>query len=157
MYFWDIEELKEDILNNRLTEGNKFSYFLMTTILIVSSAHAMNDKFHNAAGSFQSTLVVFDFLFFLVFLYIAHGTNGGDNGKDFLGKFTSVNFVCMVRFIPVTFIKSPLTEIILSVFPTIEKGTISLTLEILFSLGFYWIVCHHLEDLRKDEIEMEKQ
>ena len=99
MYFWKIEQLKEDIKSNRLSEKDRFIY---TFIYIALGAIAMESMIWmplenpNTLDSIDSFLNI---IITCLGTYFSYKANGGASGVDFLGRFFSISFVVGIRFV----------------------------------------------------------
>lgn len=98
MYFWKIENLKEDIKNNNFTEKDRFIYVFIYIVLGAITMEIM-------AILPDSTLNIWDYIMSVgsIFLVItgtifAFKANGGGSGTDFLGRYFSISFVVGIRF-----------------------------------------------------------
>ena len=100
MYLWKIKTLKKDLVANRLTEPQLFSYFLaMLTLDILV---------YELATLFPSTeeSTVWDYVGYVVSVVftvggalVAYRVNGGNAGKDFLRRYFPLMWVLTIRFL----------------------------------------------------------
>ena len=99
MYFWNIENLKKDISEDRLSEKDRFIYVLIPLLLLAltieTTRHTMGENI-NHWDIIDST---FNVLIILIGAIFSFKANGGSNGSDFLGKYFSISFVMSIRFI----------------------------------------------------------
>jgi len=98
MYFWNLQNLKQDIKENKLTEKDYFNYFFGTTIIgslgiFILTTHPIG----------LENVIITNELFVLLVTtlgtYYSFKCNKGENGKNFLGKFTSISFICLIKYI----------------------------------------------------------
>ena len=102
MYYWEIEELKKDLIEGNLTERDRVNYSFIY-LLLVSFSLFIGGVYpgFDTDGLFTpwgiaSGLV--SFLIILVGFCIAFKVNGGSNGRDFLERYFSIFIVASMRF-----------------------------------------------------------
>ena len=98
MYFWNINALKEDIKNNRLSERQRFFYvllFLTFLIGVYESNYLFSVETHlkNIEDIVVSIILFCMSLITMVLMYKVN------NGDDFLGKYFSISCVVNIRLI----------------------------------------------------------
>ena len=98
MIFWNIEKLLKQLSSQKLTQKELFFYFFGLTILetIVSNPFLSED-------SYLST--IFDWFDWGIFLFcslvsvgVCFISNGGNQGKDFIDRYISIQFVMTIRY-----------------------------------------------------------
>jgi hypothetical protein len=147
MYFWKIENLKKDICNNELSEGDKFKYLFVT--LALSSVFLVAEKVFlgHAINLWDKVFYICSELIFLLGIIFSFNANGGSNGYDFLGRYLCISFVMQIRFIPLIIIflifqfsyyKYHHLQVYRSPLNIIPFLTI-------FAL-MYWRICKHMND-----------
>lgn len=98
MYFWKIEELKNEIRANRLSERGRFAYaFIYLALCIIGMEVSIympseNPNIWDVANSIGNVAIP------LIGTFFAFKANGAGYGRDFLGRFFSINFVVAMRF-----------------------------------------------------------
>lgn len=100
MYIWNIEQLKNDIRSNRLTEKDRFIYLFINLFFTTFALEAISFipgsyEFYGWAAMSSISNVTF----LCIGTYAAYKVNGGNSGVDFLGRYFSLSFVVNVRFI----------------------------------------------------------
>lgn len=100
MYLWNIKALKKELVTNRLTEPQLFSYFLAMLTL--------DTLMYQLATLFPGTedTTVWDYVgyvasvvFTLGGALVAYRVNGGSVGKDFLRRYFPLMWVLTIRFL----------------------------------------------------------
>lgn len=99
MYFWRIENLKEDIRSGELSEKNRFVYALIYIVLFSLGMELSvympieNPSLWDYIDSSFAIIIV------LVGTIFAYKANNGQSGGDFLGKYFAIGFVMSIRFL----------------------------------------------------------
>jgi len=99
MYFWKIEKLKQDLLENGLSQGALFKYIFIYVFLSALSyelTYYFVSEESTRLDYIQSAINMGLVGFATYFCYVA---NGGSNGTDFAERFFSIGFVVSIRFI----------------------------------------------------------
>ena len=100
MYFINIKQLKQDIINRDFTEKDRFIYAFITIIgySILSESYILSAN--------PTTLLFSDYIYNILMVFItAIGTyylylaNGGRDGEDFLGRYFSIVWVVSIRIL----------------------------------------------------------
>ena len=102
MYFFNIKQLKEDIVKDKFNESDRFTYLfiyiLLNTILLELPL------FYEPTGELTQLDYWDSFIAISITVlgtYSIYKANGGNQGKDFLGKYFSITWVMAIRlFIP---------------------------------------------------------
>ncbi len=98
MFFWNIEKLLKKLSSQKLTQKELFFYFFGFTFLetIVSNPFLSEDSY------LSSIFEWFDWGTFLLCSLISIGvsfiSNGGNQGKDFIERYISIQFVMTIRY-----------------------------------------------------------
>ncbi len=112
MYIWNIEQLKNDIRKNRLTEKDRFIYlfinlfFTACALEVISFIPGSYEFYGWAAMSSISNVT-----FLCIGTYAAYKANGGSSGDDFLGRYFSLSFVVSVRFVVLLILIVPIKSL----------------------------------------------
>ena len=106
MYFWNIEALKQEIVEGTFTDGEVIQYIIVFVGLSVAAIEVMMYfPYDGIINYWTYTLSVLSLLINIGGTIYAYKLNGGPNGKDFASKFFGIGFVVAVRlfvyFIPV--------------------------------------------------------
>ncbi len=113
MYFTNIKKLKEDIIEKRFSEKDRFLYILLfimlDTIFLELNIFPIEElNIIDYASSIINIVVTFSGTYFI------YKANGGEDGNDFAGKYFSITWVRSIRFllflIPMVFIFSILNS-----------------------------------------------
>ena len=99
MYFWNIDRLKQDLIENGLSQGALFKYIFVYVFLSALSYELTYNFLSEETTNIdyiQSALNIALTVFGTYFCYVANGEN---NGADFAERFFSIGFVISIRFI----------------------------------------------------------
>ncbi len=151
MYFWNIENLKKDISEGKLSEKDRFIYVLLPLVLLAISMEVTR---HTATGNpdywdiMDSTLNV---LFLLIGTIFSFKANGGASGSDFLGKYFSISFVMSIRFlvyaIPLFIMLYAYYYFMFSEENISTTNAVDIIPFLLWSAALYWRIYVHIKQL----------
>lgn len=99
MYFWKVEKLKQDLINNGLSQEVLFKYIFISLFLSALSFELTYNFVSEESSKIdyiQSALNMALVSFATYFCYVANGRN---SGTDFAERFFSIGFVVSLRFI----------------------------------------------------------
>ncbi|WP_221799301.1 hypothetical protein [Oceanobacter mangrovi] len=152
MYFWKIEELKEDIRASDFRENDRFIYAFLYLGLSAIGMEVMmympveNPNIWDLVDSIGNIIIPIAGTFF------AYKANGGANGSDFLGRFFSINFVVAIRFIALLIPMSiALVAYYMYTFPGDQYivSTPADTIPFQIWLAFLYVrTCKHISDVK---------
>ena len=101
MYFWKIDKLKDDIVNNKLTQKDEFLYvivwFILFEVALTVSAYTGADE-----NIYDTISTFLDITISLFGIYYAYLKNGANKGKEFLKRYLIISFVVSIRLIIIT-------------------------------------------------------
>ena len=148
MYFWKIEELKESIKKDELSEKDRFIYVLIYIILYTLGLEAISLMPVETLNVWDYIISISNVLVVFVGTILAFRANGGNNGKDFLGRYFSIGFVVTIRFM-VIFIPLYIALIFYYIYAFPEDEEIVSTivdtaLIIIWQAALYWRICKHI-------------
>ncbi len=97
MYFWRIEKLKNELAKHPVSQKKLFAYCLGITLLLFidgvpqspENSLSLSQEWISWCIYFTTTLIS------LVSFYLI---NGGEKGRDFIGRFLSIQFVLQIRY-----------------------------------------------------------
>ncbi len=97
MYFWNANALARDLREGKVTQGQKFFYFL---IFMAMSSLAMY-----AGVETDSSYLLMDMLSTVIVTvagtYLCYQANARGDNKEFIDRFICIGFPIIVRFIPI--------------------------------------------------------
>ena len=99
MYFWKIESLKNDIVNEGLSDSKLLPYlviYMALTVLIMEGVPYFPYESYNDADLVMSLISIIAPIAGLIYAY---KKNGGANGHSFASKYFSIGFVVGIRFL----------------------------------------------------------
>lgn len=141
MYFINITKLKEDIIEKKFSEKDRFIYILLFIILntIFMELNIFPNYEPNMIDHASSIMVIVITFLGTYFIYKA---NGGKEGNDFAGKYFSITWVrgihLLLLLIPIFIIFSILDSYILELSPlNNEIATFVILSGFIFSVYFY--------------------
>jgi len=133
MIYWDIEKLKKELINDRISDHEAYKYLLATIIFYPVLAIDYTTTTVNRADTIS------DLLYVLVAAYavvLSYQYNGGKNGVRFLQRYTALTFVVGVRWVIMVVVPTVLAKtIIVNAFPLFRIPVFLTTLDIFVSLG----------------------
>ena len=98
MIFWNIEKLLKQLSSQKLTQKELFFYFFGLTFLETISSF----PFLSEESYLSSIFEWFDWGIFLFCSLISVGicfiSNGGNQGKNFIERYISIQFVMTIRY-----------------------------------------------------------
>jgi len=152
MYFWKIEALKEDIINDRFTEKDRFVYLMIYLVLCAVGIEAMMRFSIESPNIWDTINSLGNVLIPLIGTIIVYRANGGETGRDFLGRYFSIGFVVSIRFlvfmIPMFFV---LVVYYIYAFPA-DEPIVSTPIDVLpFTIWYaliFWRIQKHVSDVR---------
>jgi len=99
MYFINIKQLKQDIINKEFTEKDRFIYALIyIAIYAISNELAF---FENSTAPVMSDYIssIGTVIITVIGTYYFYRANGGNDGEDFLGRYFSIIWVVSMRLL----------------------------------------------------------
>ncbi len=152
MYFWKIENLKQDIQEKQLTEKDKFIYTFISILFGVIGMELMilmpteNTNIWDLTSGLSNILIV------ALGILFAFKANGGAKEIDFLGKYFSISFVVSIRFLAILI--PMFIGLILYysyVFPDdqeIEATFLDTIPFLIWYIVMYWRIFKHIRDIK---------
>ncbi|CAA6804230.1 MAG: Unknown protein [uncultured Sulfurovum sp.] len=152
MYFINIKQLKEDIINDDFGEGKQFIYFFVFLVL--------NTIFFELGvlipAEEATFLDYFDSIFLiistLVGTYFMYKGNTSEKGKDFIGRYFAITWVVFIRLIIPLFITSFILLVAYSYIDVISDFYLDVLVSLIFSiyivLGYFYSY-KHIVDINK--------
>lgn len=163
MYFVSIEKLKNDIVEGKLTEKDKFLYVLLFVIIqyLVYEILTLLAFFPLIFGEDMVSKLkpnIWDMLLSLGWFVVpvagtifAFRANKGNAGTDFVGRYFSISFVVGVRlFLPVFFITMFVHIFAGALKPDetdIPTSPLTMVPELLLISFVFWRICKHIGDV----------
>ncbi len=144
MYFWNINELKQQLKNNDLSEVDSLKYLILISLIGMLPIPAPP---YFTAGTFRH--YIFGAIIFMLGTTYCYRQNGATSGKDFLAKYISLSWVIAIRFLPGILLISALMAFgVFSWFSfPVQKVTV-LGIVYSFSIVYYWRIGHHIADIQ---------
>ena len=98
MIFWNIEKLLKQLSSQKLNQNELFFYFFGLTFLET----IFSNPFLSGESYLSSIFEWLDWGIFLFCSFISLGvcfiTNGGNQGKNFIERYISIQFVMTIRY-----------------------------------------------------------
>lgn len=147
MYIWKIEELKQDLISQKVSESDSFRYFfilsLMTSFIVLFPAKNIS-MWH-----YLDSLV--NLLMTILGLTCLYRINGSGEGIRFLERFFALSFVLIIRFCPLIIIFSVALVLVQQHYNPAYGESGHTSWDFLFSLTFsfiyYWRLATHFNDI----------
>lgn len=147
MYFWKIDNLKNDLKNGPLTENESFKYLLAT--VIIYNLGMLNFGENNQWNLYFNATTGLISILGTVYIYIC---NGGKNGQNFIQRYLSLAFVLSIRWLAIVLIPISISYfIILEIFFYLPDTTTPSDI-VFFSfiyLSYFYLFRIHIKDLLK--------
>lgn len=96
MYWWNLDKLSAELVAERLTERNRFAYYLAGTAWVVLAWSIPSGPF-NTWWSVADTIV--SGLVMLIGVWYWFLANGGSHGRNFLERVTALTWVVCIRLL----------------------------------------------------------
>ncbi|RUO73404.1 hypothetical protein [Idiomarina ramblicola] len=149
MYFWNIDALKRDFLQERFSQTQAFYYLVLMLVLFTLPIGVLGDNttvWDKASLWAELALVVFG-------TTAAYKSNGGRDGRQFLERYVALSWVLFIRLLPLVI----LLGIIASIFREIFIGDAGYSFTgydfaavVLIGFFYYWRLSHHMGDLSQE-------
>lgn len=98
MYFWDIDGLKDELINRTLAESTKFTYLfvyvLAMTYYMFEPGLAVEEATSDARQYWANIVFTIVVIGGTLVAYVA---NGGSTGKNFADRYFSLGFLSLIR------------------------------------------------------------
>lgn len=154
MYFWNINQLKEDIRTNKLTESKRFKYAIVTlAVFAIGMESRVSLENINIWDDISSISII---LIQIVGIFFAYKANNGSMGTDFLGRYFAIYFVVSIRFL--VFVIPVIIGVLLYYFYAFdfEEGIPSTSVDtipfIIWTGILYWRVYVHIKQVNSHEL-----
>ena len=99
MYFWNIESLKEDIVNGLFADKELIPYVVIYVGLYAVSIEIIGYLPYEDINVWTYVLSILNVIIPIAGTIYAYKCNGGANGTNFASKYFSIGFVVGVRFL----------------------------------------------------------
>lgn len=153
MYFWNINELKKDLLKGQLSELETFKYLILDIFITTLGTIPMIGPV-SKYEVYNSIIIGIITLFGVYYLFKC---NNGLNGKNFVQRYLSLSWVVGVRLMVFTLLPFLLVLIILAVvFSLFYPGKnylelLGIVLNFSFMIIYFWNISKHIKDLAGKE------
>jgi len=151
MYFWKINKLKSDFVNDAVSEKSMLKYLVAYTILLGLSFIPFGES--NEFNLFSSLLMIPISVIGLLYIFSA---NGGENGTNFISKYFAIGFVVGVRMFVIVM---PIA-LIIGVFAGVAGADFSegttmwdVLITTIITAFYFWRVAVHVGDTSKQNLE----
>ncbi len=103
MYLWKIEELKQRLKSNDLSEKEQFYYALAYILACSIGMEAYVWVPYENANIWDNTQAISNILIAFLGTIYAYKLNGASSGRDFLQRYFSIGFVVALKFAIIVF------------------------------------------------------
>jgi len=144
MYFWKINNLKEDLIKNSLPEAEQFKYLLIN-IIAVTSTMSMTAFIKN--NIWDIYFVIVGCIITIIGTIYVYKINGGSKGKYALQRILSIGWVMGIRWFVLFMLP---TTIIFFNFLGGIAGKTTLYDVIVFNLIYliyFWLFGRHIKEV----------
>jgi hypothetical protein len=144
MFFWNINELKQQHRNNSISELDSLKYILLLSLI---GMLPIPKPPYFTTGTFF--YYVFGATIFVLGTVYCYRRNGGSSGKNFLVRYISLSWVLAIRFLPSLLVLGALMAFgVFSRFEFIEQKVIVIVITYTYSIIYYWRISHHIADIQ---------
>lgn len=144
MYFWNINELKQQLKNNSLPDMDSLKYLLLLSLI---GMLPIPKPPYFTTGTFF--YYIFGAIIFVIGTLYCFRRNGGPSGKDFLARYISLSWVLAIRFLPSLLLIGALMAFgFLSRFSFTEQKVIVMAVTYSLSVIYYWRIAHHITTIQ---------
>lgn len=150
MYFLNIKQLKEDIIDGTFSEKDRFTYIFIY-ILLITIVLSLPTSYEETIHDYIDSAITF--LITMGGTYYFYKANGGSEGQDFAGRYFSITWVIGIRII-LMFIPIMILLVILPEYIELSTLTYNLILSfIIITLDFliYFLSYKHMIDVKQRE------
>ena len=152
MYYWNIKSLKDDIRNNKLSEHDRFLYALIYVVLGSISMEAMMWMGMDSKNIWDGIATIVNIIIATIGTIYAYKANGGSQGIDFLGRYFSIGFVMVIRFIvlliPMFFALFIYYYFVFGEQEIIPSTAFDVIPFLIWYAALYWRICKHISDVK---------
>lgn len=99
MYFWNINSLKNEIVDGKFSDRKVFPYVVVCAALYAAIIEFTAYLPYEDVNNWTYTLSALNILVALGGTVFVYYSNGGANGKDFASKYFGIGFVISIRFL----------------------------------------------------------
>ena len=151
MYFWKIDNLKKDLINNAVSENDQFKYIFVfsicSSIVYILTSFPFYHQIENDIWDVYSAIIESGIS--ILGTYYIFKINGGSNGNYFLQRYFSLSWVIGIRLLPFILLAG-----FVFVMLSIGFGFDDALDDIFFNLGlfsfiiiYYWLVGKHVKEV----------
>lgn len=156
MYFWNTKTLASDIKKGELSEADQKNYYLGLSIIILIQIYLGLIE-----GPRDFTFTAIEFLLMLAITVAginwAFKANGGNEGRDFIGRFVSLSFPVMIKIFVLTLVLAFAAVFLIAslVDPqAMERGasvreSVVLLIAVAMEIIYFWRVITHLNAINR--------
>ena len=152
MYFWKINNLKKDLIEKPLSEGEQFKYFL-GGIVAISSIIAMTAFIEN--NIWDKYFVLVGCIIKIIGTVYIYKMNGGSEGKYILQRIFSLSWVMGIRWMVLLVL--PTTAVFFTLLGGIP-GKTALYDVVVFNfiyLIYFWLLGRHIKEVSLKSVKEE--
>lgn len=155
MYIWKIEKLKEDLINDAVTQRDHFFYYFISMVVFLIAIEMIVRFSTESPNIWDNIYSLSNMLIPLVGTILTFRANGGANGKDFLGRYFSVGFVVTVRFLvwllPIFIVLAIYYSLFYSEEDVVASTPIDVIPFIIWTFLLYWRIVKHVKDVSSEQ------
>lgn len=102
MYFWNDLKLADDLNKDIVSEKQTMNYFLILSVLftIFYSSVFLSTIYHNVElTTFDYLIDISNIILIVLSIFLSYKYNGGNEGKDFVKRYTCLSLPIIVKTI----------------------------------------------------------
>jgi hypothetical protein len=143
MYFWRIKQLKEELIQNGLSQKVIFQYMLFYFVLI--SLQSFSSKVPTIYDTYSASISLF---LNVIGMMYAFKMNNGNDGTQFAERYFSITFVVTIRYFPWMLLSYVIFGIVLRIQDQLSlKDVVFMYLEIIWELMVLISSARHIRDV----------
>lgn len=147
MYFWNIQNLRQKLIDNSLSEKSQMIYLMLTMVLYALSGQFAGSVY--VEGYFLAETIAILGTTILGIIYCYDGNMSGD-GKEFIKRFICVSWLVTVRLILIALIIFFIIGLLMLPFENLvnditENKLFDIASLIILEVIFFWLIHKHLK------------
>jgi hypothetical protein len=148
MYFWNTNQLASEIKSDQLSQSNKKSYYLVTSIIMTVSMYLV--ILGAESYTFESALIeaILQVIIVVIGINLTFNANGADSGQDYIERMVLLSLPILVKVLLLSFLVGFVFGIVFAA--TGNEGAMEWPMVILslsVHIFFFWRLKVHLEGI----------
>ncbi|PPC75989.1 hypothetical protein C4K68_17600 [Pokkaliibacter plantistimulans] len=156
MFYWNINKLKLQLINEGLSQRALFVYIFIYVMLCELATLLLPFGTQRVPDDINILAAVAELVICMLGLFGCYRANGGKAGQHFAERFFSIGIVLLARFvvllIPVYLVVFALNVMVQATAPEGMKTIMEIAVHVvslLWSAGYYWRSAVHIGDVAR--------